>query len=185
MSVSESHDGLSPYLASNEELHLSFSVDNIQRGDGSDDEPDLSNMFGDSSTGDYVFGATDRRIVYLNESKDFKDIDYNHISSIETETVTEDSTALALTCGCCGGFLILAGVVGFSEDPQTSLILLASGIISFIITVGLFQDDETEKRKIRFITGDELKQQIKVTLPPDVNENIGAELSSILRDQQE
>lgn len=68
---------LEEYLASEEELLLSFSPESIQ---DEDTDPDLFSI----NDNDPVFGATDRRILY--SSGGFKDIEYSHISSIENQT---------------------------------------------------------------------------------------------------
>ena len=63
------------------------------------------------------------------------------------------------------------------------LILVGAGLLA--IAVKLSQNaDTTEKQKIKFITGDEADQQIEVTLTPDTDGNIDAELSQILREER-
>lgn len=60
------------------------------------------------------------------------------------------------------------------------------GIVLIIGGVLAYQNAEkTEKQKFKLITGDEMSQQLEVTLSPDADANIGAELSSILRNKQE
>ncbi|MFC7073574.1 PH domain-containing protein [Halovenus rubra] len=76
---------LESYLASDEELLLVFIAESVVQG------KDGQNGNHDFSESEYTFGATDRRVVYLTESGGFKDIDYQHVSSIETE-VEEDNS---------------------------------------------------------------------------------------------
>lgn len=178
---------LQDYLASDEELLLSFSAENVERGEGSDSDESLSQMLENAQTGsEYEFGATDRRIVYLTDSGGFKDIEYSHISSIESEKETDNSQeGGAIALGCCGGVLALAGLGGISDDPGTALIALLIGGVLLAAAVKVFQNAESsEKQKIKFITGDEAHQQIEVTLSSDADANIGAELSRILREQR-
>jgi len=176
------------YLASGEELMLSFEAESVIRGDENNNEsPNVSKMFGSSSTtAEYTFGASDRRIVYLDDSGAFKDIDYQHISSIESETEENNSGKdIGATLGCCGGFLFLGGLGSIADDPGTAILLLLIGIGLLVVAVKVFQNAEvTEKQKIKFITGDEAHQQIEVTLTSDTEANIAAELSSILRKQR-
>ena len=86
---------LEEYLASEEELLLSFSAESIQ---DKDTEPD----FFSNNDNDPVFGATDRRILFITSSGGFKYIECSYISSIETETETDyQDQGLALTIACC------------------------------------------------------------------------------------
>jgi hypothetical protein len=162
------------YLSHGEELLLSWIASSVKKGDH-----DNSFGFGVSNS-EFTFGATDRRIVYLNENGNFKDIDYNHISSIETDT-EPNPPAAATGAGCCGGILVLAGLGGFSDDPGAALLWLSIGIVLFVAAYYLFKNhDGTEKRKIKLITGDEAHQQITFT----TSEDVGASLSQIVREQE-
>jgi len=178
---------LESYLASDEELLLSFRAEDVSRGgDNNDDGPDFSEMVKNQNVSEYTFGATDRRIVYLDDSGAFKDIDYQHISSIESdmeEDNTEEGVGLAL--GCCGGFILLGGFGSVAEQPGLALLMLAGGIVLVALAVKVYQNaDVSERQKIKFITGDEAHQQIEITLSSTADENIGAELSRILREQR-
>lgn len=175
-------NGLGNYLASDEELLLSFTAEKVTRGQD-DDNQALEQQLNSSQ---YQFGATDRRIVYLSESGAFKDIDYQHISSIESD-VEEDDTeqGAAVVAGCCGGMLLLGGFGMLSDSPGAAIlsILLGGGLLA--LTVKLFQNAETtEKQKVKFITGDEADQRLEVTLTESADTTIGAELSRILREQR-
>lgn len=178
---------LEGYLASDEELLLSFTAESVSQGkQESDDNPSFSEMVENQSSSNYTFGASDRRIVYLDDSGGFKDIDYQHISSIETELEEDNSEAgVAGSIGCCGGFILLGGFAGLSDNIGTAILLILGGAALLALAVKLFQNaDSTEKQKVKFITGDEAHQQLEVTLSPDADENIGAELSKILREQR-
>lgn len=111
MAGSTSASNLQAYLADGENLLISFNADSVERGEDSDDTPDFSGLFGGSNSTNYVFGATDQRIVYLDKSNSFKDIDYSHISSIESEIEEENPEAGVAALGCCGGFIALAGII--------------------------------------------------------------------------
>jgi hypothetical protein len=172
---------LDEYLASDEEMLLSFSATDVTRKGGETDTF-LSNL--QAGTGGYQFGATDRRIIYLTTSDDFKDIDYGHISSIETNT-EEDTPVGPVLVGCCGGLLMLSGLVSLLDDPMQSLFgLLLGGVILFGAVKWGQRADTSKKQKITFITGDEAHQRIELTVKPDSDVNIGAELSRILREQR-
>jgi len=178
---------LESYLASDEELLLSFRAEDVSRGgDDDDDTPDFSEMLGNQNASKYTFGATDRRVVYLDDSGAFKDIDYQHISSIESDVEEDNSEQGAgLALGCCGGFILLAGFGSLSDQPGTALFMVVGGIALVALAVKLFQNaDTSEKQQIKFITGDEVHQQIEITLPSNADENVGAELSRILREQR-
>jgi hypothetical protein len=173
---------LKNYLASDEELVLSFSAESVTLG--GDDTDDNSTWSQDES--EYRFGATDRRIVYLDNSGGFKDIGYQHISSIESEIEEDDSDKTAGgVVGCCGGIILLGGLGGISNDPGTGILLILAGVGVLGLGVAIYQNAETtENQKITFITGDEAKQQIEVILTKDADDNIAAGLSSILREQR-
>lgn len=169
-SVPMSKATVKDYLASNEDLILSFNADSVSAGDEND--PDWGN-----ST--YSFGATDRRLIYLDGNGGFKDIEYSHISSIETES-KRDGPDGALLVGCCAGFLGLAGMGALSDDPGTGLLLVSIGIGGLVLAKHMFDNhEETEKQEVKVITGDEAHQQLTFT----TSENVGAELSSIVREQ--
>jgi hypothetical protein len=160
------------YLAEGEQLILSFGADSVNSGENNG--PDL----GFQST-EYMFGATDRRLVYLGDDGSFKDIEYRHISSIETDNDT-DVPAGAVAAGCCGGILVVTGVVGLADSPIGAIGSLIIGVVLVAVAVKLFSDD-TEKQNIKIITGDEADQQLEFT----TSDNIGAELSSIVREHSE
>lgn len=169
---------LETYLASDEQLLLSFTAENVSRGGDNDDYT--------TGSSEYTFGATDRRVVYLDNSGAFKDIDYQHISSIESDKEEDNSEqAGSFVLGCCGGFMLLGGFGSLADQPGVALFGVIIGIALIALAVKLFQNSDTsEKQKLKFITGDEAHQQIEITLPSNADENIGAELSKILREQR-
>lgn len=177
---------LQNYLASDEELLLSFSAENVQRGESDDGESFSQMLENAQSDSDYEFGATDRRIVYVTGSGGFKDIEYSHISSIESATETDNSEQQgAFGLGCCGGILALGGLASITEDPGTALFGILLGGLLLAAAVKVFQNaNSSTKQKIKFITGDEAHQQMEVTLSSDADANVGAELSQILREQR-
>lgn len=177
---------LKSYLAENEELLLSFRAVKVSQGEDEEENQSFSEMVeAQNSSTDYTFGATDRRIVYLDDTGGFKDIDYQHVSSIETDVEEESETDPRIGLGCCGGLLVLAGFGGISDDPGMAIITLLIGAVLIAAAVKMdFEADETEKQKMKFITGDESHQQLEVTLSSDADANIGAELSRILREQR-
>jgi hypothetical protein len=164
---------LESYLASEEELLLSFSAERIE-----DEDPHRDF----SSNADYIFGATDRRILFITSSDEFKDIEYSHISSIETDTDRE-SPRTALYAGICGGIFIIGGIGSLGDDPLSALFVTLLGGGLLVGGYYLFQD-RASTEKITFITGDEAVQQIEATISSDESTNIGAELSRILREQR-
>lgn len=171
---------LESYLASEEELLLSFSAESVEGEDAGTDF---------ASDSEYMFGATDRRIVYVTGSGGFKDIEFSHISSIESDTETEEDgqEALAICTGCCGGVAVVSGIITLFDEPSSALAGLLSGGGLLAVAYYAYQNadgETTEKQKVKFITGDEADQQIEATVSPDVSGNIGAELSSILREQR-
>lgn len=179
-------DRLNDFLAADEELMLSFSADSVTEG-GSDGSQTLANQVenaGESSS--HIFGATDRRIVYLDGSGGFKDIDYQHISSIETGTEEDNSeVAGGLALGCCGGILSLGGLGAIVDSPGVAIVVLFFGVGMLIAAVNAFQNAETtERQEVTFITGDESSQRIEVTVSEDAGKTVGAELSRILREQR-
>lgn len=177
---------LDRYLAEDEELLLSFRAVKVTQGNEDETDQSFSEKVNDrSSDSNYTFGATDRRIVYLEDSGGFKDIDYQHISSIETDVEEEEDTDPRIGIACCGGLLLLAGLGGLSDDPQTAIIslLIGVGLIAGAVHMD-YEEEKTEKQKMKFITGDEAHQQLEVTLSSDADANIGAELSRILREQR-
>lgn len=123
---------LQNYLASDEELLLSFSAENVLRR-GSDDGESFSQTLESAQfDSDYEFGATDRRIVYVTGTGGFKDIEYSHISSIESATETDNSEQLgAFVLGCCGGILALGGLTSIGDKPGTALFGIILGGFSF------------------------------------------------------
>lgn len=179
-------EGLENYLAKNEELLLSFTAVEVTQGTSEDDEQSFSSML-ENQTVDatYIFGATDRRIVYLLNSGSFKDIGYEHISSIEADIEEEEDIDPRAGIGICGGFLLLAGVGGISDDPGLGILLLIVGAGLIAGAVYMDHEEEIQKRqKIKFITGDEAHQQLQVTVSSDASAELGAELSQILREQR-
>lgn len=172
MSTSE----LQNYLASEEELLLSFSAESVEGNTDDDVSQDI----------EYKFGATDRRIVYITSSGDFKDIEYTHISSIESESETSNNEEIGAVCGgCCGGMVLIGALGAVGDSPAGGIlgVLLGGAILAAAYYV-YKNAEETEKQKIKFITGDEADQQIEATVSTDESTNIAAELSSILRDQR-
>jgi hypothetical protein len=177
---------LQNYLASDEELLLSFSAENVLRR-GSDDGESFSQTLESAQfDSDYEFGATDRRIVYVTGTGGFKDIEYSHISSIESATETDNSEQLgAFVLGCCGGILALGGLTSIGDKPGTALFGIILGGFLFAAAVKVYQNaNSSTKQKVKFITGDEASQKIEVTLSSDAGANVGAELSQILREQR-
>lgn len=177
---------LEDYLAKDEELLLSFTAVEVTQGTSEDDEQSFSDML-ETQTADatYIFGATDRRIVYLLDSGGFKDIDYEHISSIEADIEEEDDTDPRGGIGICGGLLLLAGLGGISDNPGFGIFLLLVGAGLIAGAVYMDHEEEIKKRQqIKFITGDEAHQQLQVTVSSDASAELGAELSQILREQR-
>jgi len=174
-----SKNPLEEYLASNEDLLLSFTAQNVSQGGNSDDNQTATS---------YIFGATDRRIVYLDNSESFKDIDYQHISSIESsvdENTDISKAAKAAVPGCCGGFTLVSSIGAVADDPASGIIMILIAVGFLAVAVKMYQSPETtEKQQVKFITGDEAHQQIEVTLASDVDSNVSAELSQILREQR-
>lgn len=161
---------LQNYLASEEELLLSFTSESVE-GNSEYEFQDV----------EYRFGATDRRIIYLTSDGSFKDIEYTHITSIESETSNQKPAVIS--GGCCGGIFLLGALSSFGDSPTQAIIgvLIGGGIIAGTYYI---YNNSDETRKIRFITGDEADQQITATVSTDGSVNIAAELSSILRDQR-
>lgn len=167
---------LQNYLASDEELLLSFSAENIE--DSTDDSV--------SQDTTYKFGATDRRIVYITSSGGFKDIEYTHISSIESENQTDNTEEGGAICiGCCGGVFLIAALGAIGESPASGILGVLIGGAVVVGAYYAYQNaEQTEKQKIKFITGDEADSKIEATVSTDESTNIAAELSRILREQR-
>jgi hypothetical protein len=164
-------------------LLLSFVAESVSNG--SKDDINLSETLesvGQSST--HEFGATDRRIVYLTSSGKFKDLEYTHISSIESsQKIDNGDEVMGYLIGAIGILGGLGGVVTLTDQPLFGFaIVLAGGWMVYDAQNRLENAESTEKQLINFITGDEETQQLELTLSPDADSNIGAELSSILRE---
>jgi hypothetical protein len=177
---------LQDYLASGEKLLLSFSAESVIRGDDDENNGFWDGLENAQEESEYQFGATDRRIIYLTDSGAFKDIEYSHISSIESDIETDNSEEEgAIAVGCCGGIFAVAAMGAVSDDPAMALLALLIGGALLAGAAKMYQNaSESENRKIKFITGDEADQQIEVVLSSEAEDNVGARLSSILREQR-
>lgn len=154
--------GIGEYLASDEELLLQWqgNVDKEQ-----------SSTFGNSNS---AFGATNQRLVYLNDGGGFKDIEYSHISSIESETEKEVKALAEFDGGSlvAGGIGALFFIIGVNVESGAALVL---GIILAAIAMALNMEDV---QKIMVITGDEAHSKLEFKTSDDV----AAELSRIIRE---
>ncbi|MDL0145966.1 PH domain-containing protein [Halobacterium salinarum] len=150
------------YLTDDEELLLKW------RG-SLDDEG--SSAFNQSSS---FFGATDKRLLYSNTNGTFKDIEYSHISSIESESEQEikniaDFDGESLAAGAVG-LLISLGGLSIESAP-----VLGIGVVIVLVATFLNMEDV---QKVQVITGDELHSQLNFKSP----DNIAADLSRIIRE---
>jgi hypothetical protein len=161
------------YLANEEDLILSFGAESVGEDNTSDWDPQST---------EYSFGATDRRLVYLGTDGSFKDIEYRHISSIETETETETDINPGAIGAIIGGLAIVLGISGLAQSGNPPIVAVLSILIGGPLLIwGISYDhnpDPTEKQNITIITGDEADQQLEMTTAEDV----GAELSGIVRE---
>lgn len=173
---------LQDYLTDSEKLELVFDAREIMEKNESEKNPD---GVGARNIGSATFGATDRRIVYLTESGGFTDIEYSHIKSYSSET--NDVTKVTDK-----GKLIIASVFGMSLGFFALVSSILSGIYIIAIggvglVIGLSMEGEINKKhgtehEINLQYGDISNQDITVKTE---EENIGPQLSSIIRQYQE
>lgn len=167
------------YLTENEEIKRSWRG-SVKSGDESSSTTGFNRELNGTS-----FAATNQRLVYVNESESFKDIDYKHISSVEAEKSTEEEASplqmifIASIIGTAIGFFMLI------DGNLLGLLLLLGSLGVFVLIAKMVEDpeqlfevDEKTKYDIKLITGDEAHTQIAF----ETEENIGADLSRIVRE---
>jgi len=125
-----------------------------------------------------TFAATDRRLVYLTDGTDFKDISYEHIKSVESE---EDDTPSLRGVGIAIGiFGLLGALAGVAVLDAVTFIagLLLLGIVLLANEADIDNASE-KKQKITVIMGENEEENLE--FKTDTTENVGAVLSRAIR----
>jgi len=148
------------------------------------EENQNSNPYSDDEGND-VFVATDRRVAYLMNDNEFKDVDYAHISSVETELDKRIKPNMNLTGLAASVSFGIGGLLLITGNPVGIAPLILS-VYLFIKTYSQLGDMEEagdlheEVEIIRLITGDEPNQQLEFR----TSEDIGSEVSRTVRKMQ-
>ena len=156
------------YLATDESIRQSWS------GRVKDD--------GGSNQG--TLALTDRRVAYLM-GKSFKDVEYSHITSVETDVDEVSIDNAGLYFKIIGGVGIMSSFINIVLDMLINfLIVLICGSLLFAFGK-LFETVDTEEHmpdpthSISIITGDEVNQELTF----ETTEDIGAEISRAVREK--
>lgn len=177
---------ITDYLGSGEKLLSRWTGSLIPHNGDLDSQDNVRSM---SSQRDVEFGATDKRIVYLNRDGGFKDIGFNHIISVEVNAETKEVLDDYQKMGAAGVFFTAFGAGSLFIEPIAGLILtmVALGLTWYTIRekggfVETFNyDKKTTGYKIKFITGDGMRPEIVVK----TEDNVVADLSRIVRENSE
>lgn len=159
---------LQDYLASDESIVYSWEGEIIDGG----------------SSRKGVLAVTDRRVAYL-AGESFKDIEYSHITSVETEVEAQSDVDIPQATMILGGIAVMGGVFTIGMGAELfSLFVIVLGVIigvkGYRMRGGNF-DEATpgSTHTVSIITGDETDQELTF----ETDENVGAEISSTLREK--
>ncbi|RDZ44684.1 hypothetical protein C5B91_10060 [Haloferax sp. Atlit-10N] len=132
------------------------------------------------------FAATNQRIIYLDREGGFKDIDYQHISSVESKPKTRNDPNKQQLLGMAGVGLASFSIGGFLFNPVFGISLLILGVCvtlyamklagGFVETFNL--DKKVVGQSITLITGDEAHPRVNIT----TDNEVGPELSKVVRE---
>lgn len=131
-----------------------------------------------------VLAVTDRRVVYLAGGS-FKDIEYSHITSVETEVEELPDVNLPLILMGLGGVCVILGflTIGGVGVLNTAVLivggLLFVGLGYLMKDIGLDEASPDPTHTVKIITGDEDEQELTF----EMEKNVGAEISSTLREK--
>lgn len=128
--------------------------------------------------------ATDRRVAYLAGGS-FKDIDYSHIRSIESDTnEAPDVTLVDVLSGFSAFFGVTWIISSFIGGDVTALAMgLALVVLAFLLyhfqTHDKRESELLEKQSVTIVTGDGRENEINF----ETTEYIDADLSKTIREQ--
>ena len=159
---------INDYLATDESIRQSWS--GKIKDDGGSDQGTLA--------------LTDRRIVYLM-GKSFKDIEYSHIISVETDVDEVSIDNAGRYFKITGGIVIVLNLINIVLDMLINFfIVFICGLLIFAFGK-LFEKADTEEHmpdpthSISIITGDEVDQELTFK----TTEDVGAEISRAVREK--
>jgi len=136
----------------------------------------------DSGSHQGTLALTDRRVVYLMGSS-FKDVEYSHITSVETEVEEPPDVNISLLFKGVGVAALAVGILAIVLDLLFSFVAMTLGglgLIGFGIAfdrVDMEEHGPDPTHTISIITGDESDQELTF----ETNENVGAEISRTVR----
>jgi hypothetical protein len=185
---------LTETLNNGETLRLSWDADSVTRITDSGTE-----QVGHRGA-EWVFGATDERLVYLEDGNEVRELDYADIQSVENADARSSRSNLQKLLVFYGAFLTGLGLYVLFEGNREFgavgfLVGVASLVVGAMMEFGLtdavvdkvrtrfegpaYDDgaDTVEQHTIRFVTDAETKQALEVTTEADVV----TELSDILQ----
>ena len=151
------------YLADDEEIEVSWKADRITSGTGVTFVTGLS--------------ATDRRLVYLSKSGDFKDIDYQHIRSVEASENESSPVWHWIGLSICA-FFALFGVSLVVKAGIGGLLILAPSVAGASWCWDQIQEFEPSTSEVvTLVLADEDKNNMKLI----GTKGAAADLSSTIR----
>lgn len=177
---------LDEYLGEGEEILLGWTGGIIP--DEDDERSSQEKLQAAKQESGVEFGATDQRIVYMDNDANFKDIDYRHISSVESSVESAPDPEPFQLLGGVGVFFAAFGIGLIFLKPILGILLtiVAFGAIWFAVdecggfTETFNWEEKTTGYKITFITGNELHSEVRIK----TGENVGADISRIVRENQ-
>lgn len=121
---------LNSYLSDGEDIKLFWNTIEIIETNNEDEKQ------GRSYNSEWIFGATDRRLVYLKDEDNFSDIDYSNIENISQEDNQNSRSPLQKLLFSYGSILAVLGLyVIFESNIVFGLIGALIGIISIVIGI--------------------------------------------------
>jgi hypothetical protein len=147
--------------------------------EGEDIEQSWTGNVSGQQSGDANFIATDRRLIYLTNDENFKDISYEHIKSVEANSEKDYP------------FLHNLGSVSIFTGVALALWWVVSGFPNSIVILPLFillvgggvsltnkhQHDAIKIHNITVVMGKEEEENLEF----ESQENVGATLSRLIR----
>ena len=153
-----------------------------------EDEPLVRDWTGELTDGwrarPAVIAATDRRLIYLSDSG-FRDVDYDHISSLSARLGTETDLE-----GTDYRLLVGAGAV-LAVGAFLAAVLAGSGAVALVMVLAVvggvalaeygwkrreefdgFRRHETERQRVTITTGDGRTHELAVDANADLDETL-------------
>jgi len=158
------------YLTEEEEPKIQLSSKSV-----SGDEIQTNNK-------SWTLVATDQRLILFDEEGSFKDIDYDHIQSVDASTTTPSKLGYNTLLGVCvlSSLVALMGLMDVISGNSMGIASIMVGTpIAFITYYISSKQDKERCEKTVYVTNIEYSDNVELALKTD--REIASKLSKVVR----